>query len=408
MLCVQASIDRSSHVELPLILKKSNDTLEYSPPTDIIRPELIPTTTAEVQSSVAFSTVAGCSKSPDEDFCDDFAKRNGIIPLKTDVLNDKKFSKFKKQWLHHNCDNFFKHKLICTYPVPKCAPTDIAQKKPLIAVLAATTTRRVKQPAIHKIALFTLLLPSLVRTLDCGFSYVYVMGYDVGDPYYDNKKGLAEVQAWFSREIEGPMSLLGISLTLSTVKVDNSQKKPGPVFLAMARKAYALGADFFYRVNDDTEFRGHWPRAFTDALMTLAPPYGVIGPASLTSNLRILTHDFVHRTHMDIFGYDYYPAELPDWWMDNWISRVYGQGRTFYSEDAVVMHHTYAHGQRYEVNRQNQKFLPITLKRGRGMILSWMRQHNVSAREVSQFEKDVSFKDTFKFTEIKTLKSPLQ
>jgi hypothetical protein len=347
------------------------------------------------------------------DYCDNYARKNGIIPLKTDVLNDKKFSWFKHEWALHNCDNFFKHMLICQAPVPKCSPagdtdSDSQAKLPLIAVLAATTTRRVSKPAIPKIALFTLLLPSLVRSLDCGFRYVYVMGYDVADPFYDNKKGLEEVNAWFTREIETPMKALGISITLSTVRVDNKVKKPGPVFLVMARRAYALGADFFYRVNDDTEFRGHWPKAYTEALMSLSPPYGVIGPASLTSNLVILTHDFVHRTHMDIMKQDYYPVELPDWWMDNWMSRVYGAERTFYSEDAVVMHHTYAHGQRYEVNRGNQKYLPITLQRGRRMISAWMQQQNASARDIKEFDNDMSFKKTFKFTEIKSLKARLK
>lgn len=321
------------------------------------------------------------------------------------MLHDKRFVKFKQQWLQHNCENFFKHKLICTSPVPKCINPTPVEEQPLIAVLAATTTRRVQQPAIHKIALFTLLLPSLVRTLDCGFRYVYMMGYDVSDPYYDNKAGLDEVTSWFSKEIQTPMKALGISVSLATVRVDNTVKKPGPVFLAMARRAYEMGADFFYRVNDDTEFRGHWPKAFTEALMSLPPPYGVIGPASLTSNLVILTHDFVHRTHMDIFQMDYYPPELPDWWMDNWVSRVYGADRTFYSQDAVVMHHTYAHGQRYEVNRGNQKYLPITLERGRGLIRSWMQRHNSSSEELKAFDNDLSHRGTFKFTEIKKLKS---
>ena len=260
-----------------------------------------------------------------------------------------------------------------------------------------------KEPAIHKIALFTLLLPSLVRTLDCGFKYVYVMGYDISDPYYDTKRGLSEVSEWFSKEIEIPMSKHGITITLATVRVDNRLKKPGPVFLAMASHAYSLGAEFFYRVNDDTELRGHWPRAYTTALMKLPPPYGVIGPMSVTSNLVILTHDFVHRTHMEIMKNDYYPVELPDWWMDNWISRVYGSSRTLYSEDAVVMHHTYAHGQRYEVDRGNHKYLTTTLTRGRRLIRDWMKEHNVSAEEIKEFENDQSYKGTFKFTEIKKL-----
>lgn len=39
-------------------------------------------------------------------------------------------------------------------------------------------------------------------------------------------------------------------------------KKPGPVFLEMARAAYAAGADYFYRINDDTELMVNWPAKF--------------------------------------------------------------------------------------------------------------------------------------------------
>ena len=57
---------------------------------------------------------------------------------------------------------------------------------PLIAVMAASVTRKIKKPSTKKMALFTYLLPSLIRTLDCGFRYEYVLGYDKGDPYYDS------------------------------------------------------------------------------------------------------------------------------------------------------------------------------------------------------------------------------
>jgi hypothetical protein len=62
----------------------------------------------------------------------------------------------------------------------------IIKNLPLIAVIAATTTRKVKNPSTKNLALFTLLLPSLMRSLDCGFRYEYVLGYDVGDPFYDS------------------------------------------------------------------------------------------------------------------------------------------------------------------------------------------------------------------------------
>jgi len=31
---------------------------------------------------------------------------------------------------------------------------------------------------------------------------------------------------------------------------------------------------------------------------------------------------------MEIFDMKYYPPELSDWWMDDWMSRVYGDKRT--------------------------------------------------------------------------------
>ena len=59
---------------------------------------------------------------------------------------------------------------------------------PLIAIMAATTTRNVHKPSTKSLSLFTYLLPSLIRTLDCGFRYEYVLGYDKGDLFYDSEE----------------------------------------------------------------------------------------------------------------------------------------------------------------------------------------------------------------------------
>lgn len=59
---------------------------------------------------------------------------------------------------------------------------------------------------------------------------------------------------------------MNIEIELLLVPVDNQLQKPGPVFLEMARAAYAAGADYFYRVNDDTEFLNPWATAFVAAL----------------------------------------------------------------------------------------------------------------------------------------------
>lgn len=54
--------------------------------------------------------------------------------------------------------------------------------------MAATTTRKINKPSTKNLSLFMYLLPSLIRTLDCGFRYEYVLGYDKGDPFYDSKE----------------------------------------------------------------------------------------------------------------------------------------------------------------------------------------------------------------------------
>jgi hypothetical protein len=199
-----------------------------------------------------------------------------------------------EQWKTRNCDRVFTVARLFKKPIAKCygnetgpvlkyppPSTAASQKKqlPLIAIMAACTTRKVENPSPSNLALFMFLLPSLVRTIDCGFRYEYVLGYDVGDKYYDTEEGMSKTKKWFRENIEEPMAKNGVSITLRPVKFKNTLSKPGPIFIEMARKAYEAGADYFFRVNDDTELLEHWPSKFVEAIHSLPPPYGVVGPA---------------------------------------------------------------------------------------------------------------------------------
>ena len=133
---------------------------------------------------------------------------------------------------------------------------------------------------------------------------------------------MAEVRKWWKSNVEDPLGANGIKISLRLVRVNNTLKKPGPVFNEMARSAYEGGADYFYRVNDDTEMLANWPDKFVKAINTLPRPYGALGPVCHQGNQKILTHDFVSRLHMEIFEMNYYPPGLTDWWMDDWISFV--------------------------------------------------------------------------------------
>ena len=114
-----------------------------------------------------------------------------------------------ENWKMRKCDLTFTAARMLKRPLPKCFGNETvvisdtatgstqgtnnvvtasagSSKLPLIAIMAATTTRKVENPSPENMALFTYLLPSLIRTIECGFRYEYVLGYDVGDPFYDS------------------------------------------------------------------------------------------------------------------------------------------------------------------------------------------------------------------------------
>lgn len=117
-------------------------------------------------------------------------------------------------------------------------------------------------------------------------------------------------------------------------------------FNEIALTAYNAGADYFCRVNDDTEFLS--PNWITMGVQILLHQYdppnlGVVGPLCKEGNIKILTHDMVHRTHIDIFGGYYYPRVFGNWYLDDWITNVYstevlGIDRSTVIQDWIVKH----------------------------------------------------------------------
>jgi len=273
-------------------------------------------------------------------------------------------------------------------------------------------------------------MPSIVSTIDCDIDYMVVVGFDKGDVFYDTPEGQGEVRQWFEENMASPLAKAGISVSFVLVEVENTKQKPGPVFNAMLREAYHAGADYFYRLNDDSELthskkdpNKRWPKVFINALNSFQPPYGVVGPWGGLD--RILTHDFVHRTHLDIFKGVYYPAQLVDWYMDDWVSHVYGKSRTIKSSEFEVVHHTTHHGQRYQVrsdaeqstegwsestacaiflhfssslrslqvNRGNERLLHPLIKKGRELIANYAEERSWESKSNIINDADTPFRD---------------
>eukprot|EP01041_Mallomonas_annulata_P004655 gene4655-9237_t len=320
-----------------------------------------------------------------EEWCVEQKRRYHVIPMQSWGSLPMNMV---DSWRTHNCDRVFTVQRMSSVPLTSCSKSNWNGTAPLIAIMAGTTTRKVTKPSTSNLALFSFLLPSLLRTVDCGFRYVYVLGYDKGDPFYDDEANMAMIKKWFKDNVERIMKDNNIIISFKPVKVNNSLRKPGPVFNEMARAAYNIPADYFYRVNDDTELVSHWPSIFVKSLHSLSKPYGVVGPTCHQGNQRILTHDFVSRIHMEVFEMNYYPPELVDWWMDDWISLVYGKQRTFKAHGVEVVHHTGAHGKRYEVDQSNERKLKGLIISGREKIRKWLLIHGVSEKTLKDFDTD--------------------
>ena len=238
-------------------------------------------------------------------------------------------------------------------------PADGGNRTAVIAVIAATTTRGQQAPTLASVPLLSTLVPSMLDTAEPGFEYWLMVAYDVGDPFYDNRTARAAAQALFAARAADARAATGVTARLALVRFLNAQRKPGPAFNYVAAAAFRDGADYFYRVNDDSIFVSPWARSLVGVLLAFRPPnLGVVGPTCLEGKRSILTHDFTHRAHQRLFD-TYYPPALADWWMDDWITAVYPGSNTYRHRGVVVRHRLFHH--RYKIDKSHRLLLPSIL-----------------------------------------------
>jgi len=236
-----------------------------------------------------------------------------------------------------------------------------------IAIGVAITSKGVRNVTKNNIAvtfqLFQVFLPSFCQTASPGYEYKFYFAYDVNDPVFTNATLLAAFQSTFTNEMkrlcDDPRN---ITSSLHMVRCSHTGKPAWAQNDAML-EAYLDHVDFYYRVNDDTKMQtGGWVEAFIAVLNSYSPPLvGVVGPNHSGGERSILTYEFVHRTHVDIFGF-YYPRIYADWFGDTWITAVYRPNRSTKVRN-VTLAHTRELGRRYKpVNDRNlRKMLPTQL-----------------------------------------------
>lgn len=236
--------------------------------------------------------------------------------------------------------------------------------KQTIAVVVCLTAKNTKQMPLAEMAIAQLLVPSFGRTVEVStYEYVLYVGVDDDDP------------VWTLPQSVSFLSSIGTAAGAERVVIKRFRNRANHIPMnEILKVAYDDGCHYFVRVNDDTEFvTAGWTTLGIKALAAFDPPnVGVVGPTCHEGNAAILTHDMTHRTHLDIFDGVYYADEFDNWWLDDWISRVYGPTRTHKLASWTVKHHVGFHGTRYEVQHHKQKLLAGELATGGEKVRRWL------------------------------------
>lgn len=235
--------------------------------------------------------------------------------------------------------------------------------RPMIAVATCASSRNWEHLPFDAMSLVKLMLPSLLKTMESDrFQYKLFVGIDDDDNFWSNRLNQEKLRI----EAKGQLELLFHSFP---------QPKAGHriPLNEICKEAYEDGADYIVRINDDTEFvTPYWSSLGVKRLGSFNPPnVGVVGPTCHQGNLEILTHDMVHRTHMDIFE-SYYPKEFKNWYVDDWITLVYGKERTRMLGKWEVKHHIGYHGTRYEAHTPD---LDGAVESGKRTLQQWLMHH---------------------------------
>ena len=219
-----------------------------------------------------------------------------------------------------------------------------------------------------KFQLFVTFLPSFCKTMSKGYHYHFYWAYDHTDSFFSNRTLLKAFQNHFINMTSVLCPTSGnTSISIHMVQCSHT-KSPAWAQNDAMMEAYLDGMEYYYRINDDTVLSSSkWVEAFIDTLASYNPPnVGVVGPKHSRGNTRILTYDFVHRSHLDIFGF-YYPRVFTDWFADTWITQVY-QPDKMKKLSHINVKHTMKNGQRYTHHYAKGKALPQQLEVGKAMI----------------------------------------
>lgn len=212
-------------------------------------------------------------------------------------------------------------------PSLSSAPSRCGRLK-LIHFPLSSTSRNLEEhvPSFEALPLVQYALKSFVESAEpVKFRYAFSIAVDSDDAWYKLASVQDSIRNWFqARYTQQWPGACPVELTFH-LYANTRSRNTWAVNYATAY-GYEMGADYFYRINDDTVLlKNSWSSVFVYELsrMRPIPGLGVTGPYDPFLEGHLPTHSFVSRKHYEWFG-TYFPFLFGNHFSDDWIKYVYG------------------------------------------------------------------------------------
>jgi hypothetical protein len=202
-----------------------------------------------------------------------------------------------------------------------------------IAVIIPVTSNKCSFNNFKDTDLFNILFKSFFTTYDLNHEYKFYLGIDSDDKFYQNETVQTDIKNFINIMKNTSIEFLTIDATYKS--------NVCYMWNELFKKSYEDNYDYFVQIGSDIYFQDKdWVNACLDILKQNNDICVVgmtdQGRKKYNPNDTLLTQSFVSRKHMEIFKF-YYPHEFKNWYIDNWISEIYGKN----NKKFIIPHRIY-------------------------------------------------------------------
>lgn len=180
----------------------------------------------------------------------------------------------------------------------------------MIGILISSTSNKSNYTNEDDYMLFKYVMPSFVKTISGKHNFVFYIGYDNGDEYFEKYK--YKIIKKFSECYNFEIYITGY----------DNPKKSNPCYVWNKLYEHAINddCDYFYQLGDDIVLQtSNWDDSFVTAMKS-QNNIGIVG--GMSNKAKVILQAFVSKKHWDIFGYLFCP-EFKNFYSDVWIDGIY-------------------------------------------------------------------------------------